>query len=85
MGGINDYKALSKLLKTVHEMGIKTALYSGYDFMEPAVELDLDYYKIGHFDPACGPLNLPTTNQKFYKKQNNQWIDITYRFLKRTS
>ena len=27
-------------------------------------------------------LNKKTTNQKFYKKENNKWIDITYKFQK---
>jgi hypothetical protein len=34
--------------------------------------------------PEYGPLNSPTTNQRFWKKEwNNEWIDITYRFQKR--
>jgi hypothetical protein len=27
-----------------------------------------------------GPLNAETTNQRFFKKENNNWIDITYKF-----
>ena len=40
----------------------------------------LDYYKVGPYIPEFGPMDKISTNQHLYKKQNNQWIDITYRF-----
>ena len=80
MGGINDYESLAKLMKEVKDWGLKVAIYSGHDYIEPIIEPLVDYYKIGPYNPKYGPLNSPTTNQKFYKKENNQWIDITNKF-----
>lgn len=84
MGGINDYSSLAELMQVVKDWGLKVAIYSGHDYIESIIEPYVDYYKIGPYIPECGPLDSPTTNQKFFKKENNQWIDITYKFqLKR--
>ena len=72
MGGINDYSSLAELMKEVKDWGLKVAIYSGHDDLEPTIESFVDYYKIGPYIPECGPLNKKTTNQKFYKKENNQ-------------
>ena len=71
MGGINDYYTLATLMKKVKDLGLKVAIYSGHDYIEPTIESYVDYYKIGPYKPTCGPLNKKTTNQKFYKKENN--------------
>lgn len=83
MGGINDYNTLAKLMMFVKNLNLKVAIYSGHNHIEPIIEPYVDYYKIGPYQPECGPLNLTTTNQKFYKKENNQWINITYKFQNR--
>ena len=80
MGGINDYSSLAELMKEVKDWGLKVAIYSGHDFINAEIEKYVDYYKIGSYIPEFGPLNLKTTNQKFFKKENNEWIDITYKF-----
>ena len=67
MGGINDYSTLAELMKEVQEWGLKVAIYSGHNFIEPTIEPYVDYYKIGPYIPELGPLNSPTTNQIFYK------------------
>ena len=82
MGGINDYETLAELMKEVKEWGLKVAIYSGHDYIEPTIEPYVDYYKVGPYKPKCGPLNQKTTNQKFFKKENNEWVDITYKFQK---
>lgn len=80
MGGINDYEMLAELMQEAKEWGLKIAIYSGHDYIEPIIEPFVDYYKIGPYNPKYGPLNSLTTNQRFYKKENNTWIDITYKF-----
>lgn len=80
MGGINDYDTLAELMKEVKDWGLKVAIYSGHEYIESTIEPYVDYYKVGPYKPDCGPLNQKTTNQKFYKKENNTWIDITYKF-----
>ena len=72
MGGINDYSSLAELMQVVKDWGLKVAIYSGHDYIEPIIEPYVDYYKIGPYIPECGPLDSPTTNQKFFKKENNQ-------------
>ena len=82
MGGINDYRTLADLMKHVKEKGLKVAIYSGHNHIDSTIEPFVDYYKVGPFIPERGGMNKKTTNQKFLKKKNNSWIDITYRFQK---
>lgn len=84
MGGINDYHALYHLMAHVKYKGLKVAVYSGHPHMQPGIMEQADYYKVGPYMPEYGPLDSPTTNQRFWKKEwNNEWTDITYRFQKR--
>ena len=81
MGGINDYIALYHLMEHVKSRGYKVAIYSGHPHMQPGIMDLADYYKVGPYMPEYGSLNSKTTNQRFWKKENNcQWTDITYRF-----
>lgn len=48
--------------------------------MQSSLKPLLHYYKIGPYIPEKGPLNKKTTNQKLFKRVNNEWVDITYRF-----
>ena len=42
---------------------------------------EFDYIKIGPYIRHLGPLNSPTTNQRLYRKKNdNSFEDITSRF-----
>ena len=72
MGGINDYSSLAALMQEVKNNNLKVAIYSGHDSINAEIEPFVDYYKIGHYDPELGPLNRKTTNQKFFKKENNK-------------
>lgn len=85
MGGINDYSTLANLMRHIKYKGLKVALYSGHAEMNSEIAEIVDYYKTGPYIQELGPLNYPTTNQRFFKKmENNKWIDITYKFqLKR--
>lgn len=84
LGGDGRYEELSELLKEMRKKhpDLKLAMYSGIPGIVELVGQYLDYYKIGPYDPECGPLNKKTTNQKFFKREDGQWIDITYRFQK---
>lgn len=64
---------------------LKVAWYSGRDNLHSRVELNLqnfDYIKLGSYKEEYGPLNSKTTNQRFYKVENNTLIDITNKFWK---
>lgn len=82
MGGDRYYSQIDILIQYAKREGynLKWAMYSGETTMNPRLSHVLDYYKIGPFMPRFGPLNYPTTNQRFYKRIDNNWIDITYRF-----
>lgn len=91
MGGDSDPKwvnGLAKWVKRNEFRDIKVAWYSGRQ--ELAKEIDLnnfDMIKLGYYDFEKGPLNCPTTNQRFYKVVHtsmgtSKMYDITHKFWK---
>lgn len=89
LGGDHNIPELLKLCEVTKKMQLKTCIYSGYDdikIFQPFITQEtalLDYLKIGPYLEQYGPLNNPTTNQRFYKIQNCKFIDITYNFQRR--
>lgn len=90
MGGDSDPKTIKDIatLLSVYYPQLKTAWYSGKNTIE---ELDLDladwnYIKVGPYIKDRGPLNNPSTNQRFYEIQYNNGtlkpVDITHKFWK---
>lgn len=87
MGGDQNQIELLELLKIVQKHKLKTALYTGYDFMSNLsirIAANLNYCKLGHYDDSLGGLDKPTTNQKMLKWNYStmQWDNITYKFQK---
>ena len=87
MGGDSDPDEIHRLAVTVKIIfpDLKVAWYSGKDTLHKRIKLniiDFDYIKIGSYKEECGPLNSKTTNQRFYKVENNTLIDITNKFWK---
>ena len=82
MGGDRWYDDLSILIMEMRREfpNLKWAFYSGRQEMHPFLPQVLDYYKVGPYLEERGPLNKKTTNQIFYKKINDIWVDNTYRF-----
>ena len=82
LGGDAYYDDIAKLVMEFRRAypELKFAMYSGRQEMNPFLSKILDYYKVGPYIKACGPLDCNTTNQRFYKKINGNWEDITYRF-----
>ena len=90
MGGDAEPDAVFRLAAHVREKGLKTCWYSGRPLPEEISHLDcLDYIKTGPFIPECGPLDSPTTNQRFYRvgrdaeKKEICLEDVTYLFQKK--
>ena len=74
---------LARYMRNIHP-GLKTAWYSGRTVISPRIDRSyFDYIKIGPYIAHLGPLNKPTTNQRLYKKEGDDWIDITCRFWKK--
>lgn len=87
MGGDSNPSEINKLASHVwychggEELAV--AWYSGRQ--ELAKEIDLknfDYIKLGPYVEELGPLNSKTTNQRFYKVEDNKLINITHKFWK---
>ena len=97
MGGDQDHtyiKYLSKEIKEKHP-GMLVGMYSGRDYLDLDLLEVLDYYKIGRWiqfegpedtwkNQTAGPICLPTSNQLMFKKEGNNWVNITDRFRKDT-
>lgn len=74
MGGDRYYDDIAVLVMELKRNypHLKFAMYSGRAEMNPFLGRILDYYKIGPYIEACGPLNNPNTNQHFYKRINDE-------------
>jgi len=87
MGGDADPLFVAELSRYVHGKypGMKTCWYSGrLEAQGSAVLPDLDYVKFGPYVDEYGPLDSPTTNQRFYAvsqgPEGPRLKDITERF-----
>lgn len=61
---------------------LKIGMYSGKTEINWLLCDYLDYYKVGPYIAALGPLNSRTTNQRLYaiQRPTKEKIDITYKF-----
>ena len=84
MGGDASPREVARLARLAREISrgtIKTAWYSGRDALPaPSFANYFDYVKIGPYVQALGGLEATTTNQRFYKIEHGEMIDITSRF-----
>ena len=86
MGGDSDaihLVALASWVKT--HTNLKVAWYSGRQELADIVAKQLqwfDYIKLGPYIKEFGPLNSKTTNQRFYKVNDKELVDITSKFWK---
>jgi len=90
MGGDSDPELVNEFSKYIHSHYVlRTAWYSGRDFIPSTTELDFDYVKVGPYKQECGPINDPNTNQRFYARGSvmhkmdanpNMFYDMTNKF-----
>lgn len=86
MGGDSDaihLVALASWVKT--HAHLKVAWYSGRQELAGIVARQLqwfDFIKLGPYKEEFGPLNSRTTNQRFYKVNGKELVDITNKFWK---
>ena len=81
MGGDAEPEEVAKWAAYVKEHDLKTAWYSGRTSY-PRNPRVLDYLKLGPYIEALGGLKSPDTNQRFYKREDDNWIDVTSVFQK---
>lgn len=86
MGGDSDaihLVALASWVKT--HTNLKVAWYSGRQELADIVAKQLqwfDFIKLGPYKEEFGPLNSRATNQRFYKVNGKELVDITSKFWK---
>ena len=62
---------------------LKVGWYSGRQELSNSIDLfNFDYIKLGPYKEEFGPLNSRTTNQRFYKVNGKELVDITSKFWK---
>ena len=85
MGGDANPSKVDDIAQDIKEYypKLKVAWYSGKQELSKDINLEFfDFIKLGPYIEELGPLNSKTTNQRFYKIENNKLIDITYKFRK---
>lgn len=84
MGGDSnpsDIDALAQWVKINYLL--KVAWYSGRQELSKEIDLkNFDAIKLGPYVEELGPLNSKTTNQRFYKVNDGELVDITNKFWK---
>lgn len=85
MGGDAEPDKINTLASFIinHCGSIKVAWYSGRQELNNNIDLcNFDYIKLGPYKEEFGPLNSRTTNQRFYKVNGKELVDITNKFWK---
>lgn len=85
MGGDAEPDKINTLASFIinHYNSIKVAWYSGRQGLSNSIDLsNFDYIKLGPYKEEFGPLNSRTTNQRFYKVNGRELVDITSKFWK---
>lgn len=82
MGGDSNPEWIAALaLNIKRKFHIKVAWYSGRKEIPEYFPLEyFDIIKLGNYNKELGPLNYPTTNQRFFKVINGKLYDYTYLF-----
>lgn len=86
MGGDASPEELSALAGSVKQhYPLKTAWYSGNKTVyDERCKPNFDFIKLGEYRAALGGLDSPTTNQRLYRIQGRQLIDITARMQQKS-
>lgn len=87
MGGDASPKEVEELADYVHrrtDRRLKTGWYSGRSALPQGCSIKhFDYIKLGPYIERLGGLGTDTTNQRFYRIDNETMIDVTHRFQKK--
>jgi anaerobic ribonucleoside-triphosphate reductase activating protein len=85
MGGDANPSEVDDIAQDIKEYypELKVGWYSGRQELSKDIELsNFDFIKLGPYKEEFGPLNSKTTNQRFYKVNDKELVDITSRFWK---
>jgi anaerobic ribonucleoside-triphosphate reductase activating protein len=79
MGGEWEADKLIKLLIISRKNGLKTALYSGLEYIDYDIFEKLDYLKLGPWVKELGGLSSEITNQKFINVKTSENLNHLFR------
>lgn len=80
MGGDGDVESVAHFAAYIQSKGKLSAWYSGRAKVPQELDLNcFDYLKIGPYIAQFGGLKSKTTNQRIYRVQNGELVDITSR------
>ena len=85
MGGDANPSEVDDIAQDIKEYyhNLKVGWYSGRQELSKDIELsNFDFIKLGPYKEEFGPLNSRTTNQRFYKVNDGELVDITNKFWK---
>lgn len=85
MGGDANPNKVDDIAQDIKEYypKLKVAWYSGKQELSKDINLEFfDFIKLGSYKEEFGPLNSKNTNQRFYKVNGKELIDITNKFWK---
>lgn len=85
MGGDANPSEVDDIAQDIKEYypNLKVGWYSGRQELSKDIELsNFNFIKLGPYKEEFGPLNSRTTNQRFYKVNGKELIDITNLFWK---
>ena len=78
----HEVERLSAFIRKTTRHRMKTAWYSGRRQLPENCSLKcFDYIKLGPYIEQLGGLNCASTNQRFYRIENETMIDMTKRFI----
>ncbi len=78
-GGDHHENELVELLELCQKLNVKTTLWTGADCVNKNISSRLTYLKTGRYDPQCGGLDRPTTNQKLVNLMTGESISLLRR------
>ena len=80
----DEVERLAGFIRKKTNGGLKTGWYSGKDKLPKTCSLhNFNYIKLGGYRQNLGGLNSQTTNQRFYRIEENRMVDISHRFLRK--
>ena len=85
MGGDANPSEVDDIAQDIKEYypKLKVGWYSGRQELSKDINLEFfDFIKLGPYKEEFGPLNSRTTNQRFYKVNGKELVDITNKFWK---
>ena len=84
MGGDSDPNYINELARYLKEnTNLKIAWYSGRQELSDYINVEnFNFIKLGPYIEEFGPLDNKNTNQRFYKIENNNLVNMTDRFWK---